>query len=37
MIKSISDVAVAAVMLEAAFASAYFNIEINLKLLKDKK
>lgn len=33
----ISDVAVAAVMLEAAFVSAYFNVEINLKLLQDKR
>jgi len=33
----ISDVAVAAVLLEAGFASAYFNIEINLKSLNDKK
>jgi formiminotetrahydrofolate cyclodeaminase len=28
---------VAAVLLESAFASAYFNVEINLKSLKDKK
>ncbi|MFH0912785.1 MAG: cyclodeaminase/cyclohydrolase family protein [Candidatus Omnitrophota bacterium] len=33
----ISDVAVAAILLEAGFASAYFNIEINLKSLGDKK
>jgi formiminotetrahydrofolate cyclodeaminase len=33
----ISDVAVAAVLLEAAFACAYFNVEINLKSLQDKK
>jgi formiminotetrahydrofolate cyclodeaminase len=33
----ISDVAVAAILLEAAFAAAYFNVEINLKYLKDKK
>ena len=33
----ISDVAVAAILLESAFASAYFNVEINLKSLKDKK
>lgn len=33
----ISDVAVAAVLLEAAFASAYFNVEINLKIMTDKK
>lgn len=33
----ISDVAVAAILLEAAFAAAYFNVEINLKSLADKK
>lgn len=33
----ISDVAVAAIFFEAAFASAYFNVEINLKNLGDKK
>jgi len=33
----ISDVAVAAVLLESAFASANFNVEINLKVLRDKK
>jgi formiminotetrahydrofolate cyclodeaminase len=33
----ISDVAVAAVLLESAFTSAYFNVEINLKSLADKK
>ncbi len=33
----ISDVAVAAALLESAFASAYFNVEINLKSLNDKK
>mgnify|MGYP001443578253 CR=1 FL=1 len=33
----ISDVAVAAIMLESAFASAYFNVEINLKGLGDQK
>ncbi len=33
----ISDVAVAAIMLEAAFTSAYFNVEINLKALKDER
>lgn len=33
----ISDVGVAAVFLEAAFASAVFNVDINLKYLKDKK
>ena len=32
----ISDVAVAAVFLESAFAAAYFNVEINLKSLGDK-
>lgn len=31
----ISDLAVAAVFLEAGFKSAYFNVEINLKSLKD--
>jgi formiminotetrahydrofolate cyclodeaminase len=31
----ISDVAVAAVLLESAFVSAYFNVEINLKYLDD--
>jgi len=36
-INLISDVAVAAILLEAAFAAAYFNVEINLKYLKDKK
>ena len=36
-INLISDVAVAAILLESAFASAYFNVEINLKLLGDKK
>ena len=36
-INLISDVAVAAVLLESGFVSAYFNIEINLKLLGDKK
>ncbi len=36
-INLISDVAVAAILLEAAFASAYFNVEINLKTLGDKK
>lgn len=30
----ISDVAVAAILWEAAFTSAYFNVEINLKSLK---
>ena len=33
----ISDVAVAAIFLEGAFASAYFNVAINLKSLADKK
>ena len=33
----ISDVAVAAVLLESAFAAAYFNVEINLKYLQDEK
>lgn len=33
----ISDVAVAGILLESAFASAYFNVLINLKLLGDKK
>jgi len=36
-INLISDVAVAAVLLESAFASAYFNVEINQKSLADKK
>ena len=36
-INLISDVAVAAALLESAFASACFNVEINLKLLADKK
>ncbi len=33
----ISDVAIAAVLLESAFTSAYYNVEINLKFLKDRK
>jgi formiminotetrahydrofolate cyclodeaminase len=33
----ISDVAVAAVILESAFASACFNVEINLKGMSDKR
>jgi len=33
----ISDVAVAAILLESSFSSAYFNVQINLKLLGDKK
>ncbi len=36
-INLISDVGVAAVLLEAAFCSAEFNVEINLKMLNDKK
>lgn len=36
-INLISDVAVAAILLESAFASAYFNVEINLKSINDKK
>jgi len=36
-INLISDVAAAAVLLESAFASAYCNVEINLKALGDKK
>jgi len=32
----ISDVSVAAIFLESAFSAAYFNVEINLKLLGDK-
>jgi len=36
-INLISDVAVAAILLESAFAAAYFNVEINLKSLGDKK
>ncbi len=33
----ISDVACAAILLESGFASACFNVEINLKFLQDKK
>ena len=33
----ISDVAVAAILLESAFACAYFNVEINLKFLKGEE
>jgi len=33
----VSDVAVAAILFESAFASAYFNVEINLKSLGDEK
>lgn len=36
-INLISDVAVAAILLEAGFSAAYFNVEINLKALNDKK
>ncbi|TRZ96457.1 sugar ABC transporter substrate-binding protein [bacterium] len=36
-INLISDVAVAAVLLESAFQSAYFNVEINLKSSGNKK
>ncbi len=36
-INLITDVAVAAVFFEASFASACFNVEINLKSLGDKK
>ncbi len=36
-INLISDVAVAAVFLESAFTSAFFNVEINLKILKDER
>jgi formiminotetrahydrofolate cyclodeaminase len=36
-INLISDVAVAAVFLEAAFTSAYFNVDINLRSIADKK
>ncbi len=33
----ISDVAVAAILIESGFSSAYFNVEINLKSLGDNK
>ena len=33
----ISDVAVAAILLESGFTSAYFNVEINLESLKEDK
>lgn len=33
----VSDVAVAAILLESAFASAYFNVEINLRSFNNKK
>lgn len=36
-INLISDVAVAAVLLESGFSAAYFNVEINLKSLNDRK
>ncbi len=36
-INLISDVVVAAVLLEAAFTSAYFNVEINLKIINNSK
>lgn len=36
-INLISDVAVAAVLLESAFSSAVYNVEINLKIIGDKK
>ena len=36
-INLISDVAVAAALLESAFTSAYFNVEINLKTLANKE
>ena len=36
-INLISDVAVAAVLLESAFTAAYFNVEINLKSIADRK
>ncbi|MCM8796885.1 MAG: cyclodeaminase/cyclohydrolase family protein [Candidatus Omnitrophica bacterium] len=36
-INLISDVAVAVILFESAFESAYFNVEINLKLLNDEK
>ncbi|MBI5145420.1 MAG: cyclodeaminase/cyclohydrolase family protein, partial [Candidatus Omnitrophica bacterium] len=36
-INLISDVAVGAILLESAFSSAYFNVEINLKSLAYKK
>jgi formiminotetrahydrofolate cyclodeaminase len=36
-INLISDVAVAAIFLESAFCAAYYNVEINLKSLGDKK
>lgn len=36
-INLISDVGVAAALLESAFVAAYFNVEINLKLLGNKE
>jgi len=36
-INLISDTAIAAIFLESAFASAFMNVEINLKSLGDKK
>ncbi len=36
-INLISDVAVTAILLESAFTAAYFNVEMNLKSLNDKK
>jgi len=36
-INLISDVAAAAILLESAFAAAYFNVEINLKSIDGKK
>ncbi|MBU0548765.1 MAG: cyclodeaminase/cyclohydrolase family protein [Candidatus Omnitrophica bacterium] len=36
-INLISDVAVAAILLEAGFSSALFNVRINLKYLKNRK
>jgi methenyltetrahydrofolate cyclohydrolase len=35
-INLISDVVVAAILLESAFKSACFNVEVNLKMLRDK-
>lgn len=36
-INLIGDVAVASVLLESSFSAAYFNVDINLKTLGDKK
>lgn len=33
----ISDLAISAIFLESAFSSAYLNVDINLKMLSDKK